>query len=172
MGDSTTNKQPVKTVKKRKKVSKKAPPRKEIDLNLFELDPVDHKLIQMKMEYPKISVRELALHVGFSPSGLNKRMSRPAFKKALADLAQHAQELLADTQTQAMRRLKRLISSKDESIAMQAVRLALTPMLNVSTIDVTTTKEIRYRTQFGEQGQLFQLIEENDRVVPVLELLQ
>lgn len=122
----------------------------------FELDKLDERIIQLLVEYPTMAKTKIAKLCGVSNQTLYNRMKKPTFKRALEDLQKNAGALLQDVQTAAMRRLRRLINSSDESIALNAVKLALTPVFNQSTVNVNNLEERIYRVQFGEGGQIFQ----------------
>lgn len=122
----------------------------------FDLDKCDERIIQLIVEYPAMSKTRVAKLVGICKNTLVKRMKKPAFQRALEDIQKNAGALLQEVQTAAMRRLRRLINSSDEQIALNAVKLALTPIFNQATVNVNNLEERIYRVQFGEGGQIFQ----------------
>jgi hypothetical protein len=124
--------------------------------NEFDLDKLDERLIQLIVEYPAMPKTRIAKLCSITKQTLYNRMKKPSFKRALEDLQKNAGSLLSDVQTAAMRRLRRLIQSSDETIALNAVKLALAPVFNQSTVNVNNLEERIYRVQFGEGGQMFQ----------------
>lgn len=123
---------------------------------MYKLDEVDHKLLRQLMEYPETTQKELAKMVGFSPSGLKKRIDRPAFKNAMKDIHLKTMDIFLKAQKLAARKLMKLVQSDDEQVALKACGMVMAPLINQATLNVNASVEKVYRVRFGEQGQMYQ----------------
>lgn len=138
----------------------------------YELDKTDERLVQLMIEYPAVTKTKLAEVLGVTRKTIHTRLRKPSVQRAFADLQKSGVELIKDVQSQGIRRLRQLIQSKDEKIALDAARFVLIPVFNQSSLSVTQVQEKVYRVQFGEGGQLFtdiQMLEEktDDKLKPL-----
>ena len=120
----------------------------------YSLDATDEKILKLLIEYPSINKLKLAQLVGLSRNGLRGRITKPAFIKAMADLQRNGVEMVKELQDIAMKRMRKLIYSKQEKIALEASKFVLQPVFNLATVNVATVEEKIYRVQYGEGGQV------------------
>ena len=121
----------------------------------YELDKTDERIIQLMLEYPAITKTKLATVLGFSRKTIHDRLRKPSVQRAFVDLRKNGVQLIKDVQEQGIRRMRKLIQSTDERIALDAARFVLLPMFNQGSINVTNVQEKVYRVQFGDGGQMF-----------------
>jgi len=120
-------------------------------------------------------VTNVAQILGITRKTLYLRLQKPAALRAMADLQKNGVDLVKEVQTSAMRRMRRLVQSGDEKIALEAAKFVLMPMFNHAQLNVNEVKERIYRVQFGEGGQMFtdvQSVENNDKKLTPLDLLK
>ena len=128
------------------------PPDEVLD---YELDKLDRAVLLHIASYPNDKQPQIAARFGISRIQLSKRMMRPVFKRAILELYKPAMEVLQETQKEAAKKIRELIRHEDPKIALEAARLALTPLLT-QRVEVTQRQEVVYRTQIGEGGQIIQ----------------
>lgn len=126
----------------------------------FEIDARDRAILQLLVDHPESTNNEIGKAIGVSAPAISKRRNKPAFKKAYADLLSTTDELMARAQKMSARRLLTMIKDPDKKIALEAMKLALGPLLNKHSVDIT--KEIIFQTRIGTQGQLMQEVIEVD----------
>lgn len=136
----------------------------------YELDKTDERIIQLMIEYPSITKTRLALVLGVTRKTIHARLRKPSVQRAFVDLQKSGIQLIKDVQEQGIRRLRKLIQSTDEKIALDAARFVLLPMFNQSSVTVNNVQDKIYKVQFGEGGQLYtdvQLLEEGNTQTPL-----
>lgn len=120
----------------------------------FRLDEVDHMLLKHLMEFPEATWKELGKLVDRHPKTVILRYKKPAFQNALKDLRAKTWDLVERAQNMAIRRLMKLIQSKDERVALEAAKYVLQPMVNTANVNVQQFQEMVYKADFGENGQI------------------
>lgn len=120
----------------------------------FEIDARDRMILQILVDHPDSTNNEIGKAIGVSNAAISKRRNKPAFKKAYADLMSTTDDLMARAQKMSARRLLTLIKDADKKIALEAMKLALSPLMNKHQVDIH--KEIIFQTRIGTQGQLMQ----------------
>ena len=140
----------------------------------YKMEDIDREIIRLLVDYPDIKNKDLARVLSTNVEDIQSRKGKAIVKKALIELFQTNKELLVRTQQIALHRLMKLIQSTDESIALRATQIALTPMMNEYKFgqqDGAVT-EIIFRSRIGPQGQLMQDIETiEDKPKTTLDLL-
>ena len=126
----------------------------------FELNGTDKQILQIIVDHPTLSNKAIGKMLGFSENTIQRRRKKPAFMKAYADLMATTDDLLKRAQKIAARRLIALIKDPDKKVALEATKLALSPLNNKHTVDVK--EEIIFQTRIGSQGQLMQEVIEVD----------
>lgn len=140
----------------------------------YELDQTDERIIQLLIEYPNITKTKLGEVLGVTRKTIHCRLRKPSVQRAMTDLRKNGIELIKDVQTQGIRRLRQLIQSKDEKIALDAARFVLLPVFNQGNLTVSQVQERVFRVQFGEGGQLFtdvQMVDKEESKLKPLDLL-
>lgn len=127
----------------------------------YQLQDIDREIIRLLVDYPDIKNKDLARVLSTNVHDIASRKGKAIVKKALIELFQTNKDLLVRTQQMALHRLMKLIQSPDESIALRATQIALTPMMNEYKFGVQDAgiTEIIFRSRIGSQGQLMQDIE-------------
>ena len=82
-----------------------------------ELDAVDKELIRMKLADPALSQTELGATLSLHPRAVGKRLNNPMFKKEMAKLQNTVINLIQVAKQKAIRKLIKLIDSKEDSVA-------------------------------------------------------
>lgn len=137
------------------KVSKTASKGTETDKRgQFVLDEIDHNILKHLMEYPEATWKDLSVVAKLSVNAVKARYKKPAFQKALSDIRAKTLDLIERAQNQAIRRMMKLISSPSERIALEASKYVLNPLLNSAQVELKQFKEIVYKAEFGEGGQI------------------
>lgn len=130
--------------------------RKPEKIGQWELDEVDREILKVMVDYPDISASDVAEAVNITPYQLKARQDRPSFRRAHEDLTATAEAYMKHVQASAVRKLHALVRDNDKKIALQAIKIALQPMLNKQEININQRREIVFRTKIGESGQLLQ----------------
>lgn len=141
----------------------------------YELDKMDERMVGLMIEYPGITKTKLAGILNVTRKTLYAHLAKPAVARALVDLQKNGVDLIKEVQTSAMRRMRRLIASPDERVALDAARFVLQPMFNQASLHVTETQEKVYRVQFGEGGAMYtdvEMIDKARKKLTPLELLE
>lgn len=121
----------------------------------FQLDDVDKAVIAVMNRFPGATTEQLAQTIGYSTSGMSKRINRPAFKQAMEEMKKGVLELLVDVQVSALRKLKKIIESDpDVANVLQATRQALMP-LGRNEAQSPMQQNLVFSVRFGDDGQLF-----------------
>jgi hypothetical protein len=124
-----------------------------IESTPYALDAVDQKIIKLLIRFPKITQYAVAKEIDMSMGQTRKRINKPAVQEALTELAKNAMDQIKDVQADAMRTLRDLLRSKNETIKLQAVKLALASVFDAQ--DSGNEMTVTYRVRFGEQGQMY-----------------
>jgi hypothetical protein len=86
----------------------------------FELNEVDYKILQLTLDYKELTDAKIAEIVGLSRMQVNKIKNKPAFRKVFLQYQMKAIDIILSAKTEAAIKMKRLIKSKDEHIAIKA----------------------------------------------------
>ena len=119
----------------------------------YVMDEVDKHIVRLLVRFPKISQAAVAKEIEMSTAQTRNRMNKPAVQEALAELARNAVDQIKDVQADAMRTLRDLLRSKNETIKLQAVKLALASVFDAQ--DSGNEMTVTYKVRFGEQGQMY-----------------
>jgi predicted transglutaminase-like protease len=123
-----------------------------VEDNQLTIDIMDQKILQIMIDHPEISMKAIAKSLGIVENTIYNRSQKPGFIKAKRDLSASTDDLLKRAQRIAARRLLTLIKSKDDKIALEAIKIALAPLNNKKHIEQKT--EVIFQTRIGSQGQL------------------
>lgn len=140
-------------------VDLKDPKQQEEIKSRYELDNIDMLMLKHLSKYPTTTATELSAIVGLQRSAVSKRLAKPAFKRALDDVMADTKEVMKRNALAAARRLGKLINSKDDSTALNAIKVALTPFVQKMFADegVNVVPMIRtYETTVAVDGTLVQ----------------
>jgi len=112
---------------------------------------IDQAILKLLANDPTMSQSAIARALKVSPQYVSKRVAMPKLKAAIIDIHGTVAEVLAQAKQMAARRLKRLIQSDDESIALKATAYALRAELEGAALPPGS---IRFVTVVNEVGVL------------------
>ena len=84
------------------------------------LDEKDLIILRHYRNDPNVKKKDIAAALGISANALSMRLRKQMLKDAITDIVGDVQEVLAQAKGLAARRLKRLIMSENEMIALRA----------------------------------------------------
>jgi hypothetical protein len=140
-------------------VDLKDPKQQEELKSRYELDNIDMLMLKHLSKFPATNATELAGIVGLQRSAVSKRMAKPAFKRALDDALATTKDVMQRNALLAARRLTKLIQSEDTTVAINAIKIALTPFVQKMLAEETqaVVPVIRtYETTVAPDGSLVQ----------------
>lgn len=139
---------------------KKARGRKQVQEN-YSLDHIDQQLLRQLILHPATSLKELGLLVNLSKSAIHKRISKPEFKRQLAEKGQSARESINRLSSLACEKLRQLMNSDDPKIVLESAKLTLNTFLNLND-HTDSSKDVVYSVRFGPNGQMYREIKEGE----------
>lgn len=89
-------------------------------LRRFELDAIDQKILQLRIAYPAITDREIAIVVGLSRKRVNLRQQKEKFKNALSHHFSEPLELLKSGLKRAAEVILESMESPNEKVRLDA----------------------------------------------------
>lgn len=98
---------------------------------LIELDAKDLAILELHLAHPYLTQRQIGTHerVQLSRNAVRARMQAPKFKRALAEAARPALDIVRSNQAAAARRLGQLLHDPDARVALRAAIAHLWPLL-------------------------------------------
>lgn len=90
-----------------------------------DLDSVDKRILQLKLEYPAMTINEIATVVGIKRQNVTLRIARTPWQKAYNDYCMPAKDLINAQAERLTKKYIRLCDSKDEKTAERAMRTIL-----------------------------------------------
>lgn len=88
----------------------------------LKLDPVDMQIVRLKVEYPRIEVREIAKKIGYSVTQTSRRFNSERVRRALAELAREPLEILKGELRTAANVIAKSLRSSDENLRYRVAR--------------------------------------------------
>ena len=127
----------------------------------FEIDEKDRRILQILVDHPDMTNQAMSkLGINMSPATIGRRKAKPAFIKAYKDLMSTTDDLMKRAAKMSARRLLQMIKDPDKKIALEAMKMALSPLMNKHSVEIK--EEIVFQTRIGTQGQLMQEVIEVD----------
>ena len=110
------------------------------------------KILKAYRDNPEVAVKQIAKDIGITPSQVYRHLKVPTLAEAVREIKGSVHEIVADAQRLAAKRMKRLILSDNENIALKASSEVLRPMLEAS----STSSEggVRFVTIVNDVGVL------------------
>jgi len=104
------------------KVKKKRIPESNIKLQKedFELNETDSKILQLSLDYFNLTDTQIGEIVNLSRKQVNVIKNKPIFKRVFQSYQMKAIDIILGAKTEAALKMKRLIKSKDERVALKA----------------------------------------------------
>jgi hypothetical protein len=140
-------------------------------VNRWELDNLDRQILKHLAAYPTTKLKDLGKIIGFSASQVKRRIGRPAFQRALDEINATTEKHLQEAARRAAIKLKKWVDSDDPEIAEPYIKMALSPYLNRSTVDLRVEPVVRYKTMITNEGHLIQeivketLLQDDDNII-------
>ncbi|MDY6857676.1 MAG: hypothetical protein SWO11_23870 [Thermodesulfobacteriota bacterium] len=97
-----------------------------------ELDDIDRRLIELKLQTPSLTYCKLSEIVGVNRFVVSHRMKKNKVKQAINDFHKSALQILLDSQNEAALVLRQQLKSKDEKIAQGAAKEIIKGVLSDS----------------------------------------
>lgn len=116
------------------------------------LDALDMLILGLLRDEPDITQDRIAKKLKRNRATVMRRMKRPEMADAIIDIKGSVEEILEQAKHLAARRMKRLILSKSEAIALKASSEIL--KANLSPAEVAGGNEVRFVTVVNEVGVL------------------
>ena len=127
---------------------------KEINNDSKPLDAADMLILNMIKDDPDIKQAEIARRMKRTPQAISKRMRRAKMREAVIEVRGTVDEIIGQAKTLAAKRMKRLILSKDENIALKASTSVLKADLSPVNETPQGSNEIRFVTVVNDVGVL------------------
>ena len=86
----------------------------------LRLDEKDRAILQCYSEDLNVNPKDIAKKVGMHYTNVYKRLKRPVMEEAVREIKGSLDEILRDAKRLAAKKLKRLVMSKSEHIALKA----------------------------------------------------
>lgn len=118
-----------------KKGSKELKVPKSSNKEDYELNEVDYKILQLSLDYKELTDARIGEIVNLTGRQVNKIKNKPAFRKVFLQYQMKAIDIILSAKTEAAIKMKRLIKSKDERIAIKASENILGDDLKEKTSD-------------------------------------
>ena len=115
------------------------------------MDKIDRAILECYMNDPTINKKSIATIVGLHYTNVYKRISRPVMVDAITEINGSLDQILAQGKRLAAKRMKRLIMSGDDSIALRASTELLKAELSGES---SVQQPIRFITVVNEVGVL------------------
>ena len=119
------------------------------NMAIFDEKSID--IIRCYKNNPEIAVKDVAKQLGWHVQTVYKHIKRPHIAEAIREIKGSVEEIILDAQRLAAKRIKRLIMSDNESIALKATTEVLKPRLHA---EQTTHAPISFVTVVNEVGVL------------------
>ncbi len=88
----------------------------------YQLDTMDQRIMQLKIQYPTITDGKIGELVSLSRTNVNRRRRKPAFKAAIAEYFKPAQQRIEQSIDKAARIYVASLDSKNEMIKRQTAK--------------------------------------------------
>lgn len=122
----------------------------------MELDIIDKEILKMKSLDPLLTTRQIALKLGVHQATIAYRLKKPRFRQVWDSIMETTTQAMERNARRAAQRLYQLIDHKNERIALEAIKLALSPWINQYTHQVSIAQDVTYKTTVQPDGSLLQ----------------
>lgn len=110
------------------------------------------KILKCFRDNPEVTVRQISKIIGITTPQIYRHLKAPNLAEAVREIKGSVHEIVADAQRIAAKRMKRLIMSENENIALKASAEVLRPMLDSASRDAQGG--VRFVTIVNEVGVL------------------
>jgi len=133
----------------------------------FTLDALDTKICEILYEFPATTYPQLAALTGATIKQIRWRLEKPAVRKKLENLSKTKEDLIKDAKVLGLKKLMRLMYSKDDWVALQACKIVLAgELMHGAKYTGESGVGIIFETQVGDQGQIIQTATRLEKKVP------
>lgn len=122
----------------------------------MELDIIDKEILKMKSLDPFLTTRQIAKKLGVHQATIAYRLRKPRFKQVWDSIMETTSQAMERNARRAAQRLFELINHKNERIALDAIKLALSPWINQYTHQVSVAPTVTYKTTVQADSSLLQ----------------
>lgn len=93
-----------------------------------DLDEVDKRILQLKVQYPAMTITELAKTCGLTRTSIRRRMDKKVWIAAFNEFHLPAKDLIEKEAARLTRNYLKLAESRDEKVAERVIRAVLTSL--------------------------------------------
>lgn len=126
----------------------------------YELDILDKQILKIKSLDPFIDCRTIAKKLGVNFATVSLRLKKPRFKMVWDSIMETTTEAMEKNARKAAQRLSELIGHKNERIALEAIKLALSPWINQHSHQISVAPTVTYKTTVQADSTLLQEVVE------------
>lgn len=144
----------------------------EAILQSEQLDAIDKYILKIKSIDPQTDVRTIAKKLGVHHATIAYRLRKPKFRQAWDALMETTAQAMERNARRAAERLYYFINHKNDRIALEAIKLALSPYINQFTHQLNLAPTITYRTTVEPDSSLLQTVIEGELLPPKPEALE
>jgi DNA-binding Lrp family transcriptional regulator len=119
----------------------------------WELDGIDSRILEMQLRHPAITHREIGDILGIRRQTVTERVNAPKFKRATAIANQAARDIYLGAQAEAARKLRQLVHSEDERVALRACITLLWPIIHRPADEAHASEFARFIAEAYELAQ-------------------
>lgn len=129
----------------------------------FVMEPVDKEILKLMIEFPLITVQEIAETLRLPLEDVARRRRSKVVKARYAELTASTDEHLKIAARKAAMRLASLVQDPDKQVALAAIKIALAPYINRADINVNMKSAIVFKSTVTPDGNLIQEVYEQQR---------
>lgn len=129
----------------------------------FVMEPLDKEILKLMIEFPLITVSEIAATLRVPIEDVARRRKSKLIKTRYAELTASTEEHLKIAARKAAMRLATLVQDADKQIALAAIKIALAPYINRADINVNMKSAIVFKSTVTPDGNLIQEVYEQQR---------
>ena len=126
----------------------------ETDFLLFELTPLDRKILKFVSEYPDCDLNQLSDWFKISEKQLVRIIQKPAFLRAKQLAARKVDELLTDAQKLGLKRMMKILQEGSDKDAIRAAKVVADWKKEI--IQQNDNRTVVFKTVIGDSGTLSQ----------------
>lgn len=124
----------------------------------MDLDIIDKEILKMKSLDPLLTTRQIAIKLGVHQATIAYRLKKPRFRQVWDSIMETTTQAMERNARRAARRLMELIDHKNPRIALDAIKLALSPWINQYSHQVSIAPTVTYQTTVEADGTLLQQV--------------
>lgn len=131
----------------------------------FVMEPVDKEILKLMIEFPLITVQEIAETLRLPLEDVARRRRSKIVKARYAELTASTDEHLKIAARKAAMRLAALVQDPDKQVALAAIKVALAPYVNSANINMNVRQAVVFKSTVTPDGNLIQEVYEQQRAI-------